>query len=90
MLASGVPRARVDMTASEGQSAVRQKQVRLSEEQQAELVARHEACAFKEKLARIYGIHVETVQAIIRPRMQAHCCAWPRRPSRASSYSSAR
>lgn len=44
-----------------------QKQVRLSEEQQAELVARHEAGVFKKELARVYGIHVETVQAIIRP-----------------------
>jgi len=43
----------------------RQKQVRLSPEQQAALVARYEAGAFNKKLARIYGIHVETVRATI-------------------------
>jgi hypothetical protein len=39
--------------------------VRLSAEVQAELVARHEAGAFKNELARAYGIHVATVRAII-------------------------
>jgi len=33
---------------------------------EAELVARHEAGALKKELARTYGIHVETVRAIIR------------------------
>lgn len=43
-----------------------QKQVRLSRQQQAELVQRHRDGAFKKELARAYGIHVETVRAIIR------------------------
>lgn len=44
----------------------KQRQVRLSGQQQAELAARHEAGAFKKELARIYGIHVGTVRAIIK------------------------
>ena len=46
--------------------AQRQKHVRLSDAQRAELVARHRDGAFKKELARAYGIHVETVRAIIR------------------------
>ena len=44
----------------------RQKHVRLSDTQQRELVQRHRDGAFKKELARVYGIHVETVRAIIR------------------------
>jgi DNA-directed RNA polymerase specialized sigma24 family protein len=43
-----------------------QQQVRLSDTQQAELVQRHLDGAFKKELARAYGVHVETVRAIIR------------------------
>lgn len=43
-----------------------QQQVRLSDAQQAELVQRHRDGAFRKELARAYGIHVETVRAIIR------------------------
>jgi DNA-directed RNA polymerase specialized sigma24 family protein len=46
--------------------ATKQQQVRLSDAQQAELVERHREGAFKKELARAYGIHVETVRAIIR------------------------
>lgn len=46
----------------------RQKQVRLSDRQQAELVERYQADAFKRELTRTYGVHVETVRAIIRRR----------------------
>jgi DNA-directed RNA polymerase specialized sigma24 family protein len=56
----------------ETQSVQRRKQVRLSQEQQAELDQRYEAGGSKKELARIYGIHVETVRAIIRRRSQAH------------------
>lgn len=42
-----------------------QQQVRLSRQQQDELVERHWAGAFKKELARAYGVHVETVRAII-------------------------
>jgi DNA-directed RNA polymerase specialized sigma24 family protein len=45
---------------------VPQKQVRLSAAQQAELVQRHRDGAFKRELARAYGIHVETVRAIVK------------------------
>ena len=45
---------------------VGQRQVRLSDEDKAELIERHEAGAFKKELARLYGIHVETVRAIIK------------------------
>ncbi|WP_460599459.1 hypothetical protein [Flexivirga lutea] len=45
-----------------------QRQVRLSDEQQAELVSRHREGAFKKELARAYGIHVETVRAIVKRR----------------------
>lgn len=47
-------------------SAPRQKQVRLSEEQQAELVARYRAGALQKEFAQAYGVHVETVRAIIK------------------------
>lgn len=43
-----------------------QNQVRLSDIQRAELVQRHRDGAFKKELARVYGVHVETVRAIIR------------------------
>lgn len=43
-----------------------QNQVRLSRQQQVELVRRHRDGAYKKELARAYGIHVETVRAIIR------------------------
>lgn len=51
------------------ESRPRQKQVRLSQEEQVELVARHKEDAFKRELARAYGVHVETVRAIIK----RHC-----------------
>ncbi|MEI2713590.1 MAG: hypothetical protein V9G04_09940 [Nocardioides sp.] len=47
-------------------SPSKQRQVRLSDTQQAELVQRHREGAFKKELARAYGIHVETVRAILR------------------------
>ncbi len=50
---------------ADGVAPVRQRQVRLSDEQKAELVQRHRDGAFKKELARSYGIHVETVRAII-------------------------
>lgn len=43
-----------------------QKQVRLSRRQQEELVQRHREGTFKKELARVYGVHVVTVRAIIR------------------------
>ena len=43
-----------------------QKQVRLSRQQQAELVQRQRDSAFKKELARSYGIHVDTARAIVR------------------------
>jgi hypothetical protein len=46
-----------------------QRQVRLSAAEPVEVVARYEAGAFKKELARIYGVHVETVRAIIARRM---------------------
>ncbi|MBF4161604.1 helix-turn-helix domain-containing protein [Nocardioides acrostichi] len=46
-------------------SPSKQRQVRLSDSLQAELVQRHRDGAFKKELARAYGIHVETVRAII-------------------------
>lgn len=51
-----------------GGPIAQQKQVRLSDTQQAELVRRHRDGAFKKELARAYGIHVETVRAIIKRR----------------------
>ena len=42
-----------------------QRQVRLSAQARQELVARYEAGVFKKELARMYGVHVETVRAII-------------------------
>ncbi|UUW88634.1 hypothetical protein [Pimelobacter simplex] len=45
---------------------VRQRQVRLSDSQQRELVQRHREGAFKKELARVYGVHVETVRAIVK------------------------
>ena len=42
-----------------------QKQVRLSTQQQEELVQRYRNGAFKIELARAFGIRVETVRAII-------------------------
>lgn len=47
-------------------ASTKQQQVRLSATQQAELLQRHREGAFKKELARAYGIHVETVRAIIR------------------------
>lgn len=44
----------------------KQKQVRLSRQQREELVELHRKGAFKKELARTYGIHVETVRAIVR------------------------
>ncbi len=52
-------------------SPAKQQQVRLSDSQQAELVRRHRDGAFKKELARGYGIHVETVRAIIRRSTRA-------------------
>lgn len=49
-----------------GGPAGQQRQVRLSRRQQEELVQRYRGGAFKKELARAYGIHVETVRAIIR------------------------
>lgn len=49
-----------------GGAPTRQRQVRLSDTQQRELVQRHRDGAFKKELARAYGIHVETARAIIR------------------------
>lgn len=49
----------------------KQQQVRLSDTQKEELVQRHRDGAFKKELARAYGIHVETVRAIIR-RAELH------------------
>lgn len=46
-----------------GQRVV-QRQVRLWGHVQAELVERYLAGGFKKELARIYGVHVETVRAI--------------------------
>lgn len=47
-------------------SPANQQQVRLSDTRQAELVQRHRNGAFMKELARAYGIHVETVRAILR------------------------
>lgn len=44
-------------------TSTKQKQVRLSDTQRAELVQRHRDGAPKKELARVYGIHVETVRA---------------------------
>lgn len=49
----------------------RQRQVRLSRQEQEELVERFHAGAFKKELARIYGVHVETVRAIIQRHERA-------------------
>lgn len=46
-----VPAGQVARRAARARSAPRQKQVRLSEEQQAELVARHKAGALQKELA---------------------------------------
>jgi len=47
-------------------SSQRQKQVHLSRQQREELVVRRQAGALQRELAAAYGIHVETVRAIIR------------------------
>lgn len=52
--------------ASTAPQRTKQKQVRLSEQQQTELVERYRNGALQKELARAYGIHVETVRAIIR------------------------
>ncbi|MEP9384740.1 hypothetical protein [Nocardioides sp. KR10-350] len=44
----------------------KQKQVRLSGQQQSELADRYRAGALQREVAQAYGIHVETVRAIIR------------------------
>lgn len=44
----------------------RQRQVRLSRQQKDELIERFHAGAFNKELARAYGVHIETVRAIIR------------------------
>ncbi|WP_454165327.1 sigma factor-like helix-turn-helix DNA-binding protein [Gordonia iterans] len=44
----------------------KQKQVRLSGQQRQDLVDRYRAGALQRELAAVYGIHVETVRAIIR------------------------
>jgi len=44
--------------APEFEPGSRQKQVRVSDRQQAELVERYQAGAFKRELARTYGVHV--------------------------------
>lgn len=72
MLEISGSRARAELTAPAGRSGARQKQVRLSVCQQSELFERYEAGAFKKELARIYGVHVEPVRAIIRRQMQAN------------------
>ena len=53
------------------QTSAKQKQARVSDSQQAELVQRHRDGAFKKELARAYGIHIETVRAIIRRSTRA-------------------
>ena len=63
------PVCRARATREAGQAA--QRQVRLSKADKAELVERFRAGAFKKELARAYGIHVETVRAIIA-RHAAH------------------
>jgi DNA-directed RNA polymerase specialized sigma24 family protein len=68
MLASASPQVRPSDGPPSAESGSRQKQVRLSDGQQVELVERYEAGAFKKELARVDGIHVETVRAIIRRR----------------------
>jgi len=72
MLDIGFARVRTPGGPPSTESGPRQKQVRLSEEEQAELVARHEAGAFKKELARAYGIHMETVRAIIKRHGDRH------------------
>lgn len=79
MLASASSQVRTNDVAPEAESGSRQKQVRLSDRQQAELVERYQAGAFKKELARVYGIHVETVRAIIRRRTGVVELATPRR-----------
>lgn len=49
----------------------RQRQVRLSGQQREELVARHRAGALQRELAVTYGVHIETVRAIIRRSEQS-------------------
>lgn len=66
MLASVSSQVRTPEGPSRAESAPRQKQIRLSDRQQAELLERYEAGAFKKEPARLYGIHVETVRAIVR------------------------
>lgn len=68
MLASASSQVGTNGVAPEAESGSRQKQVRLSDRQQVELVERYQAGAFKKELARIYGILVETAWAIIRRR----------------------
>lgn len=53
-------------SADSGGTAIRQRHVRLSDQQTSELIQRHRDGAFEEELARANGIHVETVRAIIR------------------------
>lgn len=42
-----------------------QRQVRLADRDRVELVERYQAGVFTKEYARAYGIHVETVRAII-------------------------
>lgn len=62
-------KSQVSRSSANSQPApAKQQQVRLSDTKKAELVQRHRDGAFKKELARAYGIHVETVRAIIRKR----------------------
>lgn len=44
----------------------KQRQVRLSDAQRAELVDRYRVGALQRELAAAYGVHVETVRAILK------------------------
>lgn len=70
MLEGEKPQVSRPAVSSEPVSA-KQQQGRPSDTQKAELVQRHRDGAFKKELARAYGIHVETVRAIIRRSLQA-------------------
>src|SRR4051794_13701532 len=63
---TALPQLRTPNESPGTKSAPRRKQVRLPEEEQAELVARHKAGAFKKELAQTYGAHVETVGAVVK------------------------
>jgi hypothetical protein len=54
MLASASSQVRTNNLASEAELGPRQTQVRLSDQQQAELVERYQAGAFKKERARVW------------------------------------